>query len=131
MAVIYESTAASPFIVDELISFQTAGAGGGAGNLSVVEAVFDRTNRTLTVVSFLQDTQGQVIVSTDMDLTIKDELGQNLFAKALTSTDGIFRAIFPNVSIIPNRILLADMEFTVGPNTIPTTRPLTVLGTAG
>lgn len=125
--VVYESTVGTLFISDDQVSFQTVS--GAADTVhDNIEAAFDRTNKTLTILAFLQGSTGTVLTATALDFTVKDELGQTVLAKVLTSTNGIFRGVFPNVSLPPNRILLTEMTFTVGSNTFDAAKPLTVIG---
>lgn len=127
--VLYEATGLATFILDDPVSFQTAGTGTTSIVSGFIQAVFDRSNRTLTVVGGVKNAESGLLASTAANLLVKDELDQTLMAATTTSTTGLHRHVFPNVSIAPNRILLVHASFTVGPSTYDTVEPLTVLGT--
>jgi len=126
--VLYEATGTNAFIADDPVSFQTAGSSTASIINSFVQAVFDATNRTLTVVGGIKNAESGLILSTSATFTVKDELGQTLFAGSTVSTTGIHRHVFPNVSLPPNRILLVHADFFAPPSTFSTVEPLTVLG---
>jgi hypothetical protein len=127
--VIYQSVGPNDFIADDPVTFYTAGAASTAIINAFVQAVFDATNRTLTVVGGIKNAESGLIVSTSATFTVKNELDQVLFSGGTTSTTGIHRHIFPNVSLPPNRILLIHADFVAPPSTFSTVEPITVLGT--
>src|SRR3990172_13393984 len=102
---IYESTGANPFIEDESFTFTTPGGADSIVN-SFVENVYDATTKTLTVIAGIKNAAAGILPSTQAAMQIKDELGIVLLARTTTSTNGIHRAVFPNVTFSPNRILL-------------------------
>jgi len=128
--VLYESVGSTPFIQDDPVSFQTAGTGTTTIVNGFSEAVFDQTNRTLTIVAGVKNAESGLLLSTSATFTIKDELGQVQFSGTSTSTTGIHRKIFPNVNLVPNRIYLVDATFTVGASSFNVIEPITTLGRA-
>lgn len=128
VVLIYEGSGLATFIMDDPVSFQTAGTGTTSIVNGFVQAVFDRTNRTLTVVGGVKNAESGLLASTSANFEIRDELDQVLMAATTTSTTGVHRNVFPNVSIAPNRILLVHASFTLGPSTYDVVEPLTVLG---
>lgn len=128
--VLYECVGTAPFIYDDPISFQTAGSGTTSIINGFCQAVFDLTNRTLTIVAGVKNAESGLLPSTSATFTIKDELGQVEFSGTSTSTTGIHRKIFPNVNLVPNRIYLVDAVFVVGASTFNIVEPITTLGVA-
>lgn len=128
--VIYESVGSAPFIYDDQVSFHTAGVGTTSIVAGFSQAVFDQTNRTLTIVSGVKNAESGLLNSTSATFTVKDELGQVQFSGSSTSTTGLHRKIFPNVNLVPNRIYLVDASFVVGPDTFNVVEPITTLGSA-
>lgn len=126
--VLYQAIGTNAFIADDPVSFQTAGTGSTTIVNAFVQAVFDATNNTLTIVGGIKNAESGLIVSTSATFTVKNELGQTLFAGNTTSVTGIHRHIFPNVSLPPNRILLIHADFVAPPSTFSTVEPITVLG---
>jgi hypothetical protein len=125
--VIYESTATELFIQDDPVSFQT---GVFATVKTFIEPVIDKTQRTMTFVFGLRNSTQGIIPTTAAEIVIKDELGTVLFTKNTTSVNGIHRAIFPNVDIVPNRVLLIEVEFTFGLSVFNTVDTIKVIGTS-
>jgi hypothetical protein len=125
--VVYESTATAIFIQDDPVSFQT---GVFATVKTFIEPVVDKTQRTMTIVFGLRNSTQAIIATTSADVTVKDELGTVLFTATTTSANGIHRAIFPNVDIVPNRVLLIEIEFTFGLSTFNTIDAIKVIGTS-
>jgi hypothetical protein len=123
--VVYESTAGEIFIQDDPVSFQSTDA---SAVKTFVEPVIDKTQRTMTVVFGLLSSANTLIATTGAAVTIKDELGATLFATATVSANGIHRAIFPNVDLVPNRVLIVAIVFTLGVNTYSTTDAIKVIG---
>lgn len=128
--VIYESIGSAAFIYDDQVSFHTAGVGTTSIVNGFSQAVFDQTNRTLTIVSGVKNAESGLLLSPTATFTIKDELGQIQFSGTSTSTTGLHRKIFPNVNLVPNRIYLVDASFVVGPDTFNVLEPITTLGSA-
>lgn len=124
--VIYECTAIEFFIQDDPVTFQDTAMVGIVD--SFIEPVLDKTQRVLTIVLGLKSTTTGLIPTTAATVTVKDELGNTLFSTNTTSVNGIHRAQFPNVDIIPNRVLLFDMTFTFGLSTFITTDAVKVIG---
>lgn len=124
--VIYESTSIETFIQDDPVTFQDASLVGLV--TSFIEPVLDKTQRVLTVVLGLKSTTTGLIPTTAATVTVKDELGNTLFATDTVSTNGIHRAQFPNVDIVPNRVLIFDITFTFGLSTFSTTDAVKVIG---
>jgi hypothetical protein len=128
--VIYESVGSAPFIYDDPISFQTAGAGTTTIINGFSQAVFDQTNRTLTIVAGVKNAVSGLLPATSATFTVKDELGRIQFSGTSTSTTGLHRKIFPNVNLVPNRIYLVDAVFVVGASSFNVIEPITTLGSA-
>lgn len=129
VVVVYEHGAPSPFIEDEQIVFESNQTDFVS---SFVEAAFDATNRTLTVVTGIKNAFAGILAPSAVTITIKDELDNTLFAKSLSSATGVHRAVFPSVSnLVPNRVLLIYLVFTVGASTYSTVETITVLGSKG
>lgn len=129
LVVIYEHGAPNPFIEDEQITFESNQTDFIS---SFVEAAFDATSRTLTVVTGIKNAFSGLLAPSAVSISIKDELGNTLFAKSSSSPDGIHRAVFGNVtSLVPNRVLLIFLTFTVGASTYSTVETITVLGAKG
>lgn len=126
--VLYESTGAATFIADDPVDFQTAGAGTTTIINGFIEAAFDKTNRTLTLVGGVKNAESGLIASSAAVFTVKDELGNTVFVANTTSVTGVHRAVIPNVSIVPNRVLVVEADFTVGPSTVSTIDTLAVIG---
>jgi hypothetical protein len=126
---IYEATGTNSFIEDESFTFTTPGDADTIAS-SFSETVYDAATKTLTVIAGIKNAAAGILPSTQAAMTIKDELGQTLLAKTTTSTNGLHRAVFPNVTFNPNRILLLFITFTVGAGTFDTVEPITVLGMA-
>lgn len=124
--VIYESTVTEFFIQDDPVTFQDAALVGLVS--SFIEPVLDKTQRVLTILLGLKSTTTGLIPTTAATITVKDELGNTLFAKNTISTNGIHRAQFPNVDIVPNRVLIFDITFTFGLSTFSTTDAVKVIG---
>lgn len=123
--VLYESTGVTAFVQDEQVLFQSPLF---TQVTPFIEPVLDATQRTLTVLTGLRSSDGGLIATTQADLQIKDELGAVLFSKTTTSTNGIHRAVFPNVTIVPNRILLVEIAFTFGASVFNAVDTIKVLG---
>ena len=126
--VIYESTSGTIFIADDPVDFQTAGAGTTTIINGFLEAAFDKTNRTLTLVGGVKNAESGLIASSAAVFTVKDELGNVLFVANTVSTTGIHRAVIPNVTITPNRVLIVEADFTAGASVISTVETLAVIG---
>lgn len=128
-AIIYQSTAAEIFIEDDQVIFQS-----GSSTVSVtdsfVEPVIDATQRTLTLVYGLRDSNSGILPTSGATVTVKDELGNTLLTQASTSASGIYRSIFPNVQIAPNRVVIVEVVYTLGLGTFITVEALKVLGKA-
>lgn len=129
VSVLYESTATQVFIEEESIHLAPAPTVSAALTTMFLEAVIDKTQRTMTVVYGLSDDNG-LVNSSSAVLTITDEVGTVLFSATTSSGSGLHRKVFPNVSVIPNRIMTVTADFTVGILTISRVQALKILGTA-
>jgi hypothetical protein len=123
--VVYQAVAVFPFISEDMLDFYEPRLD---FLTAFVEAVFDKTNNTLTVLGGVKNGQSVLQITTAGVITITDELETVLFSKATTSATGIHRAVFPNVSITPNRALLVKASFTIGALTINTINTLAIIG---
>jgi L-lactate utilization protein LutB len=123
--VVYESTAGEIFIQDDPVSFQSTDA---SAVKTFVEPVIDKTQRTMTVVFGLLSSANTLIATTGAAVTVKDELGNVLMATTTVSASGVHRAVFPNVNLVPNRVLIIAIVFTIGVNTYNTTDAFKVIG---
>lgn len=126
--VVYQSVSPQ-FVQDDPVSFQTSAAGGGS---SIVDAfispVFDEKNGTLTILGGIKNGESGLIVSTSATINVSDELGNLIISQSTTSTNGFHRAVFNNVQIPPNRVLIVEADFDVGASTFSTVETITVLG---
>ncbi len=129
VSIIYQSTATEVFIEEESIHLVPAASVSASLTTMFLEAVIDKTMKTLTVLFGLSDDSG-LVVSTAAVITISDELGNVLFSSSTTSSTGIHRKVFPQAQLIPNRILTAAVDFTVGVSTVSRIQALKVLGAA-
>lgn len=123
--VIYQSTITAIFIQDDPVSFQT---GVFATVKTFIEPVIDVTQRTMTIVCGLRNSTQGLIPTTAAAVTLKDELGNTIATANTTSTDGIHRAQFPNIDLIPNRVYLVYTTFTYGLSSFNTIDAIKVLG---
>lgn len=93
------------------------------------ELVFDSVNRTLTIVSMLVDSNGEIVTSaTSMDISISDEFGNVILSQTVAGSSGVFRHVFNNVQQVPNRVLLLSGSISFGSETFSVNRPIVVLG---
>ncbi len=76
----------------------------------------------------VKNAESGLIASTAGVFTIKDELGNTIKVATTTSTTGVHRAILPNVQLPPNRVLIVEADFTVGPSTVSTIETLALIG---
>jgi len=124
--IVYTSVFAPDFVEDDQVLFLAP------GTISTqdlfVEPVVDTTQNTLTCVFGLRDSTQGLINSQAATIQILDELGNVVLSSNTTSTNGIHRVVFPNVKLVPNRIFLASIVFTVGLNTVPTLQAMRFLG---
>jgi hypothetical protein len=123
--IVYESTATAIFIADDPVSFQT---GVFATVKTFIEPVIDVTQRTMTIVCGLRNSAQAIILTTAAVVVLKDELGNTIATANTTSTNGIHRAQFPNIDLIPNRVLLVYTTFTFGLSTFDTVDAIKVIG---
>lgn len=125
--VIYESTSLAFFIADDPVSILTNAAGGSAVR-PFIEPVIDVTQRLMTILFGLRSSLSDIIATTSAAVTLKDELGNTIAVANTTSTNGIHRAHFPNLSLVPNRVLLVYITFTFGMSTLDTVDAIRVIG---
>jgi hypothetical protein len=107
------------------VSFQT---GIFATVKTFIEPVIDATQRTMTIVCGLRNSAQAIILTTAAVVVLKDELGNTIATANTTSTNGIHRAQFPNIDLIPNRVLLVYTTFTFGLSTFDTVDAIKVIG---